>query len=507
MRSVPTGDKDRYVGVSRYTRRGMQGGSKRGILPVSGIAALALAAASMGGLSAQRASLAAVVAEAERSGYRTGVAVRDLGNASFSYQYRAAEAFIPASNQKILTVAAALWGLGAGFRYRTVFKLRDGLLEVHPGGDPNWLSGSAHDPAKVFGELAGELRRRGITRLAGVRRLAGPFTGDVRPAGWPRDQFDRLYCAPTGGLVLDAASFSARISAAGSQARIELLAPPARVRFRTGIKTTSKKRKSYSYWISQSKQGFAGHGVFYARARPVTVRGVAQQPGWLFEQTLRTVLGRQGITVGNRLASQDSTSRPLARAARPASTGSKAVAVYTHWSSLRESLAPILKDSSNFHAEQLLRVIGARCSGDGSFAGGCAILRAQLATRVKLPASLRIVDGSGLARGNQVTPNLLVEVMAELCDGPHSRLFVENLARGGKDGTLRRRFRKNPAVGAAVHAKTGTINGVKSLSGIVRTRAGKLRLFSILMNRRKGTSTRGASALQERMVEAIYRGR
>ena len=81
------------------------------------------------------------------------------------------------------------------------------------------------------------------------------------------------------------------------------------------------------------------------------------------------------------------------------------------------------------------------------------------------------------------------------------------LARGGVDGTLARRFGKLPTVGKAVRAKTGTINGVKCLSGILRSKSGRTRLFCILMNRRKGTSTKGASALQERMVQAIHQTR
>ena len=181
--------------------------------------------------------------------------------------------------------------------------------------------------------------------------------------------------------------------------------------------------------------------------------------------------------------------------------------VYTHLTTLQESLAPILRDSSNLHAEQLLRVLGTRRLGDGSFVGGCKVVRAQLKSRVDLPGVLKVADGSGLSRVNRVTPGVLVDVMRALCKGPHAEVFEASLARGGVDGTLKRRFRKSPVVGKAVRAKTGTINGVKCLSGIVRGASRRPRLFSILMNKRKGTSTSGASALQEKMVQAIYKAR
>ena len=49
--------------------------------------------------------------------------------------------------------------------------------------------------------------------------------------------------------------------------------------------------------------------------------------------------------------------------------------------------------------------------------------------------------------------------------------------------------------------------GVRSLSGMVQTPGGAVRLFSILMNRRKGTSMAGSKELQDAMVTAIYHGR
>jgi D-alanyl-D-alanine carboxypeptidase/D-alanyl-D-alanine-endopeptidase (penicillin-binding protein 4) len=103
-----------------------------------------------------------------------------------------------------------------------------------------------------------------------------------------------------------------------------------------------------------------------------------------------------------------------------------------------------------------------------------------------------------------VSPAFLVRLLRELCSGPHGRLVLQSLARGGVDGTLRKRFRQTPQLGQVVHAKTGTINGVKALSGMVQLPSGRLRLFSIIMNRRKGTSMRGVSRLQEQMVHAMY---
>ena len=435
-------------------------------------------------------SLASLAKKAEAQGYRTGVVVQELSTGRVVFQHRSDEMFLPASNQKLLTTAAALWGLGADYRFKTTFTLEAGVLRVHSGGDPNWSKGGPHDPAQVFGQVAARLRQAGVTSIRRVELLPGRFTGPIRPEGWPRDQFDRLYCAPTGGLILEAGTFLARISpSAGAQAQVEVLSPPVNAVFGSGIKMTSQRKTTYSYWLSQGERAgtsarFFGHGEIGTRVKPVEVRGVSQTPGWLFAESLKTVLRRSGIAIDPGAAARDAD-------------------VLTWESGLEEALEPMLEDSSNFHAEQLFRVVGAELEEDGSFPGGSKAVRDVLSKRLELPPALVIADGSGLSRLNQVTPAFLVTLLRSLFRGEHTVLLATSLPQGGVEGTLSRRFRNSP-VSRRVWAKTGTINGVKCLSGIVRLSAGEILVFSILMNRRNGTSTAGAADIQDQMVEAIY---
>src|SRR5262245_12292030 len=95
-----------------------------------------------------------VIAAAEALGVRTGVVVRDVGAATPSAQHRGAEVFAPASNQKLLTAAAVLHGLGADFEFATVFRLRRGQLQVVASGDPNWITGTDDAPLTVFAQVA-----------------------------------------------------------------------------------------------------------------------------------------------------------------------------------------------------------------------------------------------------------------------------------------------------------------------------------------------------------------
>ncbi len=171
---------------------------------------------------------------------------------------------------------------------------------------------------------------------------------------------------------------------------------------------------------------------------------------------------------------------------------------------LLPALRRVLEDSSNFDAEQCLRVLGAH-GGDGSLAGGVAAVTAQLHALVgELPAELQVVDGSGLSRGNAVTPALLVTVLRESLHGAGGPTLLTCLPVGHETGTLERRFARSP-VGARVHAKTGWIRGASALSGVLRLKDGGLRLFAILMrydSRQSGLNPQ-LKPVQERMVEAI----
>src|SRR5688572_6977828 len=69
-----------------------------------------------------------LVVQAEAAGTRTGVVVLNLKTGECLHRHRAREAFAPASNQKLLTAAACLQGLGVDYRMRTRFRLSDGVL-------------------------------------------------------------------------------------------------------------------------------------------------------------------------------------------------------------------------------------------------------------------------------------------------------------------------------------------------------------------------------------------
>ncbi|NJN88335.1 MAG: hypothetical protein HC881_21160 [Leptolyngbyaceae cyanobacterium SL_7_1] len=120
------------------------------------------------------ARLNAIVDRPEFHRARWGILVQPLGEPDTLYERNAEQFFIPASNVKLLTTAAALTSLGAEFRLRTsVYRLESGAsaaiappsLAVVGQGDPSLTDAELH-------QLAQQLRHQGITQITTLTAVA-----------------------------------------------------------------------------------------------------------------------------------------------------------------------------------------------------------------------------------------------------------------------------------------------------------------------------------------------
>jgi len=146
----------------------------------------------------------------------------------------------------------------------------------------------------------------------------------------------------------------------------------------------------------------------------------------------------------------------------------------------------MLLASATVLAEALARQVAVAVGLPASFAGAADAVR-QVLGRLGVPIQgERLVDGSGLSSRNRITPAVLVAVLRAALSADHPALhaLVPGLPVGGYDGTLERRYASGPAAAAAgsVRAKTGTLDGVSSLAGLVSDRDGRLLVFAFVAN-------------------------
>ena len=147
---------------------------------------------------------------------------------------------------------------------------------------------------------------------------------------------------------------------------------------------------------------------------------------------------------------------------------------------LSEDIATINKISQNHHAELLLRRI-ALVEGSGSLADGLAAERAVF-DQVGIPREgYDFSDGSGMSTYNRVSPRAAVMLLRWVATQPWGKAWYASLPIAGVDGTLKKRFVGTPLAGNLT-AKTGTLNATNAISGAFRAASGKTLTFSFFAN-------------------------
>lgn len=419
-----------------------------------------------------------------------GILIVDPAAGDTLYSHNAGKLFMPASNQKLLTGATALATLGPDFRYRTTIaaagRIESGVLNgdlaVLGSGDPSvsdaMQGGDAMRPLRA---IADSLHARGVRRVAG--RVVGArdaFPDSALGYGWAWDDLDYPYSAGVDELLFNE-GFSRVIVQAGLRPGdpVQLRTLPARTVPSVDVRATTVEPRSDS-----------------VRTNTLALTGVATRPG---DTTAALAVLTGTLAVGDTAAFEIAHRSPagaylraLTEALRDrgiavdqgAREDSAAVldSLFTIESPpLRDILPRMEKPSQNQIAEVLFKTVGLHGTGVGSADSARRVVELQLAQWGALPDGFVVRDGSGLSRHDYVTPETIVRVLDAMRRHPEFRLFYDALPVAGVDGTIRNRMKDTPAQGN-VHAKTGTLDKARSLSGYVTTADGRLLVFSILAN-------------------------
>ncbi len=147
---------------------------------------------------------------------------------------------------------------------------------------------------------------------------------------------------------------------------------------------------------------------------------------------------------------------------------------------IRAIVAEMLTESDNTFAELLVKEIGYRTEGIGSTAAGIRAMTGVVKA-LCMPRSILQQDGSGLSHGNARSARDWRRLLQSAQSRPWWEDFVAGLAIAGETGTLERRFVDTAAQGN-LRAKTGSITGLRSLSGIMTTAGGRRVFFSAIVD-------------------------
>jgi D-alanyl-D-alanine carboxypeptidase/D-alanyl-D-alanine-endopeptidase (penicillin-binding protein 4) len=415
-----------------------------------------------------------------------GVEVKSLDSGRVLYTRNARTLLMPASNMKIVTLAAAAETLGWDYRFKTTLEttgtvdggVLSGDLIVRGTGDPT-INSRDKRAAAVFDEWATALNAAGIHRIDGkIIGDAARFDRQTLGQGWSWDYLQYGYAAPASALEFNENTATLTIRPGATPAddpSLELSmgtglglihhvvtgAPGSRTEVEVG-------RMADGGWLDV-------RGSIAVDAAPVSREVAVANPTLYFAHSLLRGLVERGIEIGGLPAEL-----PDQRNVLPATP--RRVLAETSSPTLREIATTMMKVSQNLYAETLLRATGAARSGTGSADAGAAAAKEILSAWGIEPGSYVLADGSGLSRYDYVTAEMLVTLLQRLhADPRHRDAFAATLPIAGKDGTIATRLRATRAEANAT-AKTGSIANVRALSGYVRTRDGELLAFSILAN-------------------------
>ncbi|MDC1141581.1 D-alanyl-D-alanine carboxypeptidase/D-alanyl-D-alanine-endopeptidase [Planctomycetota bacterium] len=425
----------------------------------------------------------AVKAEGKRGTF--GAKIIDLDSGKTLYERNAGTALIPASNMKLYTSAAALCKLGHDFEFKTrVYadgSISNGTLDgdvlLIGGGDPN-ISGrfNGDDPLAVFKEWAGVLKKAGITKVTGELVYDSTlFGGDAYAPTWPKDdQYMKWYCAQVSALAFNDNCVGIRVTPAkaGQKGRIEVIPATSYVNIVNETKTASgKKGAKIGIIRKRGSNTITVKGTVYEKATwgyftDVTVNDPAAYAATVLHETFEA----QGISFAGNIKPQMLTNERLG----------KSKVLVDHKFLLATALKPVNTNSQNLHAEMLYRQLGLHLAGKGTFATGKAAIEKFLDDAKIDRTGMVFDDGSGMSRSNRITPDATVALLKYMAARDDFEVFKESMAIGGESGTLEKRL-KGKSVKGKVFAKTGYINGVRSLSGYLFTGERRI-VFSMLMN-------------------------
>ena len=428
----------------------------------------------------------AVLAQPQLARGSWGVLVKSLKTGETLYTLNAGKLMMPASNMKIVTLAAAAETLGWDYRYETSLfaagPVENGTLQgdlvVVGSGDPSVVAADGMAD-RLFADWAGQLKQRGIRAING--RVIGDDNGfeeETLGFGWMWDDLPTADSAGVGALQYNENAVRVTVApgpSAGASAAISLSVGTSGLTIVNGV-TTGAAGAATSIGTNRLPGGMTLRlsGTIAAGASPSTLTVSVDNPTQFFVNALRAALIANGIDV--RAAAVDIDDVRDA----PATRG---IPMVSYRSAPLSTLAVrLMKVSQNQYAETFLKTISAAPGVVATAAAGWRAAQA-IFERWGVPAGALIQrDGSGLTRYDFVTPEALVTILTHVDrDARLKEPFEASLPIAGRDGTLANRMKGTPAEGNA-RAKTGSMTAVRGTAGYVTSADGEPLVFSILVN-------------------------
>ncbi len=407
----------------------------------------------------------------------TGIEVQDADTGEIIYRRNSDRSFVPASNQKLFTAFVALDYLGKDYRYKTRLltddeKINNGVLQ---GDLYLQFSGAPDFRVQHLDNMIEALQNKGIRQIKGNVYVDDfDFDAVQMGPGWMWDDARYCFSAPIRASIINGNCVTLKVvpsKKSGDQVKIMPAKRNNGVQFRNGAETRLKNYKNcYLTLRPDDNNQYQLSGCLPAGSKGRSLSIALQDPHIYAQAILKSLLKNHSIKISGKI-----------KAGR---TPKGATELAQHQSKTVAELVTIqLKESDNLISESLFKKIGRHYfNAQGSWRTGEKAIEGILKKRFDMDFSHSVIaDGGGLSRYNLVSPQQIVLLLnAAYQDASLYPVFFDALPVAGVDGTLD--YRMKGLATRRVMAKTGSMVGVLSLSGYIKTLSGRNLIFSIMTN-------------------------
>lgn len=402
-----------------------------------------------------------------------GFSVINSETGAVVYEYNANTGLAPASCQKIVTSAAAFDLLGQAFTYKTQLaydgtiangKL-NGNLHIIGSGDPtlgSWRYSKTSDTL-LLREWKILLEKAGIKSISGnIITHSDQWETSSVPGGWPWDDMGNYYGAGAYGLNWRENQYDVVLKSGlntGDAVHIVKTVPKLyNLLFTNELKAGKKGSGDNAYIFSApyNERVFIRGTIPPAQQR-FTISGSMTDPQQQLAYSMAAQLVSGGKTPGVRVKSGTTKMTPLHIQESP---------------SLDSVVYWFMKKSINLYGESLVKTIAWQQKGFGSTEEGLSIMKDFWKEKGIDPASLRMIDGSGLSPQNRVTASALVKVLQYARTKEWFKYYADAFPEYNK-----------------MKLKSGTIGGSKGFAGYHTSKEGVNYTIAMLVNNYDGSAS------------------
>jgi D-alanyl-D-alanine carboxypeptidase/D-alanyl-D-alanine-endopeptidase (penicillin-binding protein 4) len=420
------------------------------------------------------------------------ICIADTDSGEFLATHNKDLALPPASTVKLFSTATALEVLTPTYRATTKIYLDgeiiagvlNGNVVIRGGGDPSLGSHyfTPENQEQTFLETwTVDLKKLGIKKIEGQIIVDGSEFGyQGAPDGWSWGDLGNYYGAGPSGVVIydNMLKYYFKTGDVGQAAQLIKTFPAlGQLNFSNQITVSSRSGdNSYLYGAPFCYER-SGIGTLPANRSEFIVKGSLPDPEWQLASDFTAQLSKDSISVSNGF-----------RSVRYMLLNNEKAPSYEYklpkFQYVGEYVSNIVyhtnMKSVNLFAEQLLCLVGYKLTGNGSTEKGLEQLEKYWKEKIDF-IGLNLKDGSGLSRNNAVSSEHFCLLLNQMRKSTHFDSFYRSLPVAGQSGTLSNVCTGEAAQGR-VHAKSGTMNKIKSYSGYVNTKSGRKLSFAIVLN-------------------------